>query len=127
MTIRKPFTSLVAFAVGLGSPLASMADIVWITTNDEAGTRIIITDDGSATRRVADADAKALKPGDLSPERQYVFLGEEVGWQLRPMEYRYENGRLVHVDDPVGHMERLADTRPLTEQERKALALSGGG
>lgn len=127
MTIRRPFTSLVAVAVGLGSPLASMADIIWITTNDEAGTRIVITDDGPAAKRTAPVDAKPLKFGDLSSERQYVFLGEEAGWQLRPMEYRFENGRLVHVDDPVGHMDRVADTRPLTEQERKALALSGGG
>lgn len=127
MTIRTFFISIGATAIGLGSPIVSMAELTWITTNDEAGTRIVITDDGPSANRIALGDTKALKPGDLSPERQYVFMGEEAGWQLRPMEYRYERGRLVHVDDPVGHMDRLADTRPLTDQERKMLALSGGG
>jgi hypothetical protein len=127
MTTRKILIALGAITVALGSPLTSMADIIWINTNDEAGTRIVITDDGPAATRIAPVATRALRVGDLSPERQYIFTGEEGGWQLRPMEYRYEGGRLVHVDDPVGHMERVADTRPLTELERAALDRSGGG
>jgi len=33
----------------------------------------------------------------------------------------------VHLDDPSGHMHRLADNSPLTEQERIALERSAGG
>jgi hypothetical protein len=54
-------------------------------------------------------------------------MGEEGGWQIRPMQYVFERGRLVHVDDPPGHMTRQADTRPWSEAERAALASSGGG
>lgn len=110
----------------LGTPLAALADVTWITTNDEAGSQIVITRDDPATTRIAPAATKALKFGDISPDRQYVFIGEEGGWQTRPMEYRFEGGRLVHVDDPVGHMQRVADTRPLTAEQRAALEQSSG-
>jgi hypothetical protein len=110
----------------LGAPLAAFADVTWITTNDEPGSRIVITRDDPATTRIAPAPTKALTFGDISPDRQYVFTGEEGGWQIRQMEYRFEGGRLVHVDDPVGHMHRTADTRPLTAEQRAALERSSG-
>lgn len=110
----------------LGTPLAALADVTWITTNDEAGTQIVITKNDPATTRIAPVATKALTLGDISLDRQYVFLGDEGGWQLRPMEYRFQGGRLVHVDDPVGHMDSLADTKPLTEQQRIALERSAG-
>jgi hypothetical protein len=110
----------------LGTPLAALADVTWVTTYDEAGSQIVITRDDPATTRVAPAATKAPSPGDISPDRQYVFMGEEGGWQLRPMEYRFQGGRLVHVDDPAGHMDRLADKTPLTEQQRITLDRSAG-
>ncbi len=110
----------------LGTPLAALADVTWITTNDEAGTQIVITKNDPATTRIAPAATKALNPGEISADRQYVFISDESGWQIRPMEYRFQGGRLVHVDDPVGHMDRLADTKPLTEQQRIALERSAG-
>lgn len=111
----------------LGTPLAALADVTWITTNDEAGTQIVITKNDPAATRIAPVATKALTLGDISLDRQYVFLGDEGGWQLRPMEYRYENGRVVHVDDPVGHMHRAADMRPLTAEQRAAQERSSGG
>jgi len=111
----------------LGTPFAALADVTWITTNDEPGSQIVITRDDPARTRIAPVDTKALKFGDLSPDRQYVFTGEEGGWQIRPMEYRFQGGRLAHVDDPVGHMNRTADTRPLTSEQRIALERSSGG
>lgn len=110
----------------LGAPFGAYADVTWITTNDEAGSRIVITRDDPATARIAPVATKALRVGDISADRQYVFLGEGSGWQIRPMEYRFEGGRLVHVDDPVGHMHRTADTRPLTAEQRAALERSSG-
>lgn len=120
--------ALIAFGTTmiLGAPLAAFADVTWITTNDEPGSQIVITKDDPATTRIAPVATKALRVGDISPDRQYVFLGEGSGWQIRPMEYRFEGGRLVHVDDPVGHMNRTADTRPLTAEQRDALARSSG-
>ena len=110
----------------LSAPLAAFADVTWITTNDEPGSRIVITRDDPATARIAPVATKALRVGDISADREYVFLGEGSGWQIRPMEYRFEGGRLVHVDDPVGHMHRTADTRPLTTEQRAALERSSG-
>lgn len=126
MNTRKAFIALGVATLALGSPLTSMADITWVNTNDEAGTRIVVTADGPATSSIAPLGTRALRTGDLSPDRAYVFTGEEGGWQLRPMEYRFQGGRLVHVDDPVGHMDSLADTKPLTEQQRIALERSAG-
>lgn len=110
----------------LGTPLAALADLAWITTYDEPGTRIVITRDDPATARIAPVATKASALGDISPDLQYVFTGEAGGWQLRPMEYRFEGGRIVHVDDPAGHMSRLADSSPLTEQQRIGLERSAG-
>ncbi len=110
----------------LGTPLVALADVTWITTNDEAGTQIVITRDDPATTRIAPVATKALNPGDISADRLYVFISDESGWQLRPMEYRFQGGRLVHVDDPAGHMDRVADKAPLTEQQRIALERSAG-
>ena len=127
MNTRKAFIALGVATLALVSPLTSMADITWVNTNDEAGTRIVVTADGPATSSIAPLGTRALRTGDLSPDRAYVFTGEEGGWQLRPMEYRYENGRVVHVDDPVGHMHRAADMRPLTAEQRAAQERSSGG
>lgn len=110
----------------LGTPLAAFADVTWITTNDEPGTRIVITRDDPATTRISPAATKALGLGDISADRQYVFAGEGSGWQIRPMEYQFQGGRFVHVDDPAGHMQRIADTSPPNEQQRISLERSAG-
>jgi len=125
MKIRTSLTAL-GITMLLGAPLASYADITWETTNDEAGSRIVITRDAPTAARVAPVATKPLMQGDVSADREYVFLGEEAGWQSRQMQYRFEGGRMVHVDDPAGHMNRQADRTPLTEQQRIALERSGG-
>lgn len=125
MKSRKALIAL-GTTVILGTPLAALAEVTWITTNDEAGSRIVMTRDDPAKARIAPVPTKASRPGDISPDRQYVFTGEEGAWQIRPMEYRFREGRIVHVDDPVGHMDRLADTTPLTEQQRISLERSAG-
>ena len=38
--------------------------------------------------------------GELSADRQYIWNGGASGWEPRPMQFRIEGGRLVHVDDP---------------------------
>lgn len=114
------------FAVALSTPLAAFADSFWETTNDEPGTRIVAPQIGTIARTAPLPSVTALQPGAVSPDRQYVFLGEAAGWELRPMQFAFVNGRLAHVDDPAGHMDRVADTRPLTEQQRLALERSAG-
>lgn len=123
MKARKSLASL-GFALSLAAPLASHADVTWVTTNDEAGTRIVVTSTGNTAAPVA--QSRALAAGGLNAARDYVYLGEEAGWQLRPMQYRIEGGRLVHVDDPAGHMDRMADASPESPAQRRALELSGG-
>ena len=125
MLTRKSIPAL-GFAVMLASPLAAFAGGFWETTNDEAGSRIVAPQFGAVTRTAPLANEDAPGTGAVSPDRQYVYLGEASGWELRPMQFAFENGRLVHIDDPVGHMDRVADTRPLTEQQRLALERSGG-
>ena len=132
-----------ALATALASPLAFAhisPDRQYVFLGDESGWQIrqmeyrfengrLVHVDDPAGHMLAAApeDAKAPAFGDISPDRQYVFLGEESGWQLRPMEYRFENSRLVHVDDPVGHMHRKGDNAPLTAQERATRQNSAGG
>jgi len=126
MSTRKSLTTL-ALALSLAAPAAALADDFWITTNDEAGSRIVAPEFGSVAKTAPVANVTPLTAGTVSADRQYVFVGEEGGWQLRPMQYAFQGGRLVHVDDPAGHMQRMADNSPLTEQERMALELSAGG
>jgi hypothetical protein len=127
MKSRKSLIALGAATLALGAPLTSLADIAWVATDDETGSRIVFTRNDSATAGLAPVATKPMQFGDLSPDRQYAYLGEEGGWQLRPMEYRFDGGRFVHVDDPVGHMQRSADSRPLTPEQRIALERSSGG
>jgi hypothetical protein len=126
MKTRKYVIALGAATLALGAPLTSLADVTWITTDDEPGSRIVVTRDDPAKARLAPVATTSPRFGDLSPDRQFAFMGEESGWQLRPMEYRVDNGRLVHVDDPAGHMQRSADSRPLTPEQRIALERSSG-
>ena len=126
MNVRKSVSAL-GFVIAFGAPLAAFADSFWETTNDEAGSRIVVQQFGKVAKSAPLAAVDPLRLGDVSGDRQYVYLGEASGWQLRPMQYGFENGRLAHVDDPVGHMQRVADTRPLTEQQRIALERSNGG
>lgn len=125
MSTRKSLT-VTALAFLLAAPAAALADGFWVRTNDEAGHQIVPPVFGAPYRSVEPKDTKPLALGEVSPDRQYVFLGEEGGWQLRPMQYVVKDGRLLHVDDPVGHMHRLADSLPLTEQQRIALERSAG-
>ncbi len=110
----------------LGAPLSAVADGTWIRSNDEDGWQYVPAPFGSVKASPALPAVKPLQIGDLSTDREWVYTGGESGWQIRPMEYRFEGGRLVHVDDPVGHMHRTADTRPLTAEQRAALERSSG-
>jgi hypothetical protein len=125
MNIRHSASAL-GFAIALVTPLAALADGFWETTNDETGSRLVAPQFGTIARTAPLPSATALQPGAVSSDRQYVFLGEAAGWELRPMQFAFVNGRLEHVDDPAGHMSRVADTRPLTEQQRLTLERSAG-
>jgi len=116
----------IGFTIALGAPLAVLAGGLWETTSDEAGSRIVAPPFGAVSTRSAVTTSELLRIGAISADRQYAFLGDEGGWQLRPMEYRIEGGRLVHVDDPVGHMDRLADNSPFTAEQLLALEHSRG-
>jgi len=125
MNIRRSATA-VAVATACSIPAIALADPFWEATNDEAGSRIVVPRAGSVA---ATRPASTVRPyglGDISHDLQYVFLGEEGGWQLRPMQYAFQGGRLVHVDDPEGHMSKIADRSPLTEAERAAQQRLGG-
>jgi len=125
MKTRKPLTGI-ALALSLAAPAIALADGFWIRTNDEAGHQVAPPRFGEPYRAAPPRETKPLAFGDVSADRQFVYLGEAGGWQLRPMQYVRQGGRLVHVDDPVGHMHREADRSPLTEQERIARQNSAG-
>ncbi len=125
MSVRKALLAM-GTTVVLASPLAALADFTWVTTNDEPGSRIVWVASGPASKSSAPVVTQPLRVGDISADREYVYLGEEGGWQSRQMENRFEGGRLVHVDDPAGHMHRSADARPLTAEQRAALDRSSG-
>lgn len=39
------------------------------------------------------------RPGDVSPDGQYVFVNDQRGWQLRPYSYVWSGGQLAHASD----------------------------
>lgn len=119
--IGKAMVLVAAFAL----PVSAASDDFFVTTNDEAGSRIVQPPFGSIAKRPVPA-SKPLAIGDLSHDGEWVYRGGDVGWELRPMTYRFSGGRLVHVDDPVGHMHRQADTRPATASELEARGRSAG-
>ena len=119
--------SALGFAIALATPLAALADGFRENTNDGAGTRIVAPRFGTVVSTAPIASVGALQPGAVSQDGQFVFRGDATGWELRPMQFAFENGRLAHIDDPVGHMTRVADTSPLTEQQRLSLERSAGG
>jgi hypothetical protein len=124
MSTRK-LTVALGFALVLGAPLAALAADNW--EDARAGFEYHLTPTISAVSNGASpADLKPLKAGDISTDRLYVYSGGDGGWQVRQMEYRFQGDRLVMVDDPVGHMERHADTTPLTARQREALNSSRG-
>lgn len=130
MNIRTSVTAL-GVVVAIGSPLAVLADGFWESTNDGPGSRIVHPQSGSGHMNAMPGgtmhgDSAPPAIGDASADGQYACLGEEGGWQLHPMQYRFEGHRMVHLDDPVGHMHRLADHTPLTAQQRLALERSAG-
>lgn len=125
MTNLKTLSTL-GIVLALAAPLATAADGVFTTADGEAGSRVVDPVVGQRIARVTPDSTPPLRFGSISPDRQYVYFGEEGGWQLRPMEYRFEGGRLVHVDDPSGHMSRLADTSPETAAQRASRANSRG-
>ena len=125
MTNLKTLSTL-GIALALAAPLAIAADGVFITTDGEAVSRVVDPVVGQPIARVTPDPAPPLKIGTLSRQGQNVWAGEEGGWQLRPMEYRFVNGRLAHVDEPAGHMNRLADASPETVAQKTARANSGG-
>jgi len=43
--------------------------------------------------------AAAAQPGEISTDRQYVYVGGEEGWVNRPHEYSFQDGLLVRSDD----------------------------
>jgi len=129
MNLRKSAAAL-GFAVAFATPLAALAGGIWESTNDEAGSRIVNPQPGSAYLGALQAGAMnegatARRVGEISADRIYVYHGDEGGWQLRPMQYLHQGGHFMHVDDPAGHMHRLADDAPPTAAERAALDRPG--
>lgn len=112
-----------AVAAALAIPLAATAAHVFEPTGDEAGSRIV--NHPSGILAPLGATSAFLAKGELSLDRQFVYLGDEGGWQLRPMEYGFRGGRLVHLDDPPGHMEAQPDTTPASAAQRARLERGG--
>lgn len=130
MNIRTSAAAL-GLAIAIGSPLAVLAEGSWENTHDEAGSRIVDPQFGSIHMnamhpRAMHADTALPAIGDVSAAGQYSCFGEEGGGQIRPMQRLFEGHRMVHHDDPVGHMHRPADHSPFTAPQRAALERSAG-
>jgi hypothetical protein len=125
MSTRKLAVAL-GFAVAVGAPLAAVASHTQQTTMDGFEYHLVTPASAAASKSAMPIDTKPLKAGDISADRLYVFSDGDGGWQLRVMEYRFQGGRLVMVDDPAGHMTRNADTSPMTAQQRASYNSSRG-
>lgn len=93
MKFRATLAVILAGAAGF----AGAAD-VFHPSSDEPGTvNHVIPGKAAAVERAAPD-----RPGSLSADNQWVFLGEEAGWSLRPHGYAFSDGRIAH-DDPFSH------------------------
>jgi len=108
------------------APPAAITDSAWVQTNDEAGWALAAPAFGVPYKSTAATDAKPLEVGDVTVDGLYVFAGEGSGWEIRPMEYRYQGGRFVRVRDSAGRVIRIADS-PVTTGERSAQTGRLGG
>ncbi len=73
----------------------------WAPRPHEYGFRngaMVRTDDRSITS-LAPADRLPPQPGEVSADRQYIYLGGESGWVPRPHEYGPAAGAMAHSDD----------------------------
>jgi hypothetical protein len=89
--------STLAILLATASGYAGAAD-VFHPSNDEPGTVNHVVP-GKHTRAEHQAAERSSTP---SADSQWVFLGEEAGWSLRPHGYAFSGGRLVH-NDPYAH------------------------
>jgi len=123
----KPVSSFIAISLvaALAAPLSASAEGTWVRSNDEAGWQYVAAPFGSVKHTPALPAAKPLQLGDVSADRDWVYTGGESGWAPRQVTYRYESGRFVRVEDPTGHMQRLADKTPIAAQQ--PIALESGG
>jgi hypothetical protein len=64
-------------------------------------------------------DTSKLKVGDVSPDGNYVFKGQAIGWELMPHTKAMKDGKLIHTDKlshdakpPVTKATKIGDYSP---------------
>lgn len=72
---------------------AGAAD-VFHPSNDETATANHVVPGKLTRAQLVAAERLSVDRAD----KQWVFLGEEAGWSLRPHGYAFRQGRLVHND-----------------------------
>ena len=128
VAIVSAIVSIASFATtATAGPLSVAPDSMWAQTNDEAGWALVSPTFGAPFRSTAPADGKPLRIGDMSVDGQYVYAGEDSGWQVRQAQYRLDGGRFVRVDDLVGRANRHAGASvPMGAPRAETEQLAGG-
>lgn len=91
--MKSPILFFAIAAIGTVAAAAN-ASAVFHPSNDEAGTAVHVVP-GTITKAEREAldHAQALSAGS-----EWVYRGEEAGWELKPHSYEFRGGRLVHSD-----------------------------
>ena len=76
---------------------AGAADVFHPSKDETATANHVVP--GKLTRAQRDAEERLATD---RADNQWVFLGEEAGWSLRPHGYAWQQGRIVH-NDPFSH------------------------
>jgi len=62
-------------------------------------------------------ERRPYQQGDISADGNYMFVGGEQGWSLRPHAYEWENGGPIHADT-LRH-DKPKPSLNMTEEEKR--------
>lgn len=91
--MKTPVLTLAIVAIAAGISAAN-ASTTFHPSNDEPGTTVHVSP-GTITK----AEQESLDRAETaSAQSDWVYRGEEAGWELRPHSYGFRGGRLEHTD-----------------------------
>lgn len=90
--MKAPISILAIAALAVAS--AANASTTFHPSNDEAGTTVHVVA-GTLTKSEREALDRAEAP---AADSNWVYRGEEAGWDLAPHSYEFRGGRLEHTD-----------------------------
>lgn len=91
--MKTPIIAIALAAIATAS-LAAAADSTFHPSNDEGGTAVhVVRGTLTQAQRMELDRAEAI-----AADPDWIYRGEEAGWELAPHSYDFRGGSLVHTD-----------------------------